>query len=284
MTLLRNDSVTDWVERSETYHAMIILLRRMVDCELTVECLIQQRWEKSKSCGLEEWMWDDGEITWEMEKGKPGRPSSVFARDPPLFDSFKRLNKQCEAFLAGASQVMFENGNDDDVEEMVQATSICGDITAAGDDIERAIVALGRLPSPNHSGYNAELEEPPKADMSRPMGKGKNRDPAVDMEKIDFPPMRSKPQPRTHRENLIAQQCRGKRSERYMHPANAGQREQVSRNFGRKQRDFVAGSGGRRGNLIVDPALSVVGAQAMCHNRDSQLMASPERGLFPVVS
>ena len=162
---------------------MIVLLRRMVDCELTVECLIQQRWEKSKSCGLEEWMWDDGEITWEMEKGKPGRPSSVFARDPPLFDSFKRLNKQCEAFLAGASQVMFENGNDDDVEEMVQATSICGDITAAGDDIERAIVALGRLPSPNHSGYNAELEEPPKADMSRPMGKGKNRDPAVDMEK-----------------------------------------------------------------------------------------------------
>jgi hypothetical protein len=182
--LLRNDSVTDWVQRSDAYHAMVVLLRRMVDCELTVECLIQQRWEKSKSCGLEEWMWDDGEITWAMEKNEHG--ASVYARDPPLFDNFKRLNKQCEAFLAGASRMMMTTGeeaDDDDAEDMVQATSICGDITAAKDDIERAMVALGRLSSTDYSGSGGTIEEPLKNDMPMNNGKGKGRDPAVDMEK-----------------------------------------------------------------------------------------------------
>ena len=36
-SLLRNDSVTDWTSRSEVYHAMLGLLRRMSDCELTLE-------------------------------------------------------------------------------------------------------------------------------------------------------------------------------------------------------------------------------------------------------
>jgi hypothetical protein len=178
--LLRNDSVTDWALRSDAYHAMIVLLRRMVDCELTVECLIQQRWEKSKSCGLEAWMWDDGEITWAMEKDEHG--ASVYARDPPLFDNFKRLNKQCEAFLAGASRMMMTTGeeeDDEDAEDMVQATSICGDITAAKDDIERAMMALGRRSSADYSGSTGTIED----DMPMNKGKGKGRDPAVDMEK-----------------------------------------------------------------------------------------------------
>lgn len=36
-TLLRNDSVTDWTLRSDVYNAMLALLRRMSDCELTLE-------------------------------------------------------------------------------------------------------------------------------------------------------------------------------------------------------------------------------------------------------
>jgi len=44
--------------------------------------------EKSKSCGLEEWMWDDGEITWQWRKTEHG--ASVYARDPPLFDNFQK--------------------------------------------------------------------------------------------------------------------------------------------------------------------------------------------------
>jgi hypothetical protein len=35
--LLRNDSVTDWTSRSDVYNAMLGLLRRMSDCELTLE-------------------------------------------------------------------------------------------------------------------------------------------------------------------------------------------------------------------------------------------------------
>ncbi len=35
--LLRNDSVTDWTSRSDVYNAMLVLLRRMADCELTLE-------------------------------------------------------------------------------------------------------------------------------------------------------------------------------------------------------------------------------------------------------
>ncbi len=36
-SLLRNDSVTDWITRIDVYHAMLALLRRMADCELTLE-------------------------------------------------------------------------------------------------------------------------------------------------------------------------------------------------------------------------------------------------------
>ncbi len=35
--LLRNDSVTDWITRIDVYHAVLGLLRRMADCELTLE-------------------------------------------------------------------------------------------------------------------------------------------------------------------------------------------------------------------------------------------------------
>lgn len=35
--LLRNDSVTDWINRSEVYSTMLGLLRRMADCELSIQ-------------------------------------------------------------------------------------------------------------------------------------------------------------------------------------------------------------------------------------------------------
>ena len=178
--LLRNDSVTDWVKRSEAYYATIVLLRRMVDCELTAGCLIQPRWEKSKSCGLEEWMWGDGQIVWEKERNE--KKALVIARNPPLYDNFKRLNTQCKAFLAGASQMMEgDSVSEEDIEEMVKATSICGDITAAKDDIERTMMALGCfniLPS--------QPDEPPISQTSSievNRSKGKQRDPNIDMEK-----------------------------------------------------------------------------------------------------
>lgn len=39
-TLLRNDSVTDWTDRSEVYSAMLGLLRRFADSELTMQVRI----------------------------------------------------------------------------------------------------------------------------------------------------------------------------------------------------------------------------------------------------
>ncbi|KAJ7508602.1 hypothetical protein B0H11DRAFT_1848236 [Mycena galericulata] len=164
-SLLRNDSVTDWIARSEIYYAMIALLRRMADCELTVRVLIGQRFCMERSSGLEDWMWNDGEITWEIDK--QGR----IERAPPLYDHFKKLTKQSEAFLAGAAHMM-EGGEDgdNDVDETIKAMSICGDIIAARDDMERAISVLGR-------GDDMSATSPAKGK------KGKNRDPSIDMEK-----------------------------------------------------------------------------------------------------
>ncbi|KAF7302969.1 UBIQUITIN-CONJUGAT-2 domain-containing protein [Mycena kentingensis (nom. inval.)] len=159
-TLLRNDSVTDWGTRSEVYYATIALLRRMADCELTVEVLIARRFCFARTAGLEEWMWADGQVGLVWERDKQGR----LERAMPLYEYFKKLAKQCEAFLAGA-HAMMENGDEDNDAETVQAVSLCGDMIAAGDDMERAMAVLGRV-----------------ADSSSSSGKGKGRDPAIDLE------------------------------------------------------------------------------------------------------
>lgn len=156
--LLRNDSVTDWTARSDVYDAMLRLLRRLADCELTIEVLIGQRYEMTGSCGLEEWMWRNGDITWAEKKGERGPAKLV--RAPPLYAHFAKLTKQCETFLSGASS-MFESENDEDevAETMIKATSLCGDIIAARDDIERAMRVMGKEPSALL--HEADVLEPP---------------------------------------------------------------------------------------------------------------------------
>ncbi|KZT27605.1 hypothetical protein NEOLEDRAFT_1176617 [Neolentinus lepideus HHB14362 ss-1] len=154
--LLRNDSVSDWTDRVEVYSAMLGLLRRLADCELTVGVLFHHRWERKKtSCGLSGWMWQDGEIEWEREIQKSigrsdstsGNANSPIVQAPPLYDYFDRLSKQCQTFLTGASQLMEHENGDDTVETTVKAMSLCGDIIAAKDDIERAMGVLGKRPS-----------------------------------------------------------------------------------------------------------------------------------------
>nr|GAT55606.1 predicted protein [Mycena chlorophos] len=156
-TLLRNDSVTDWTTRSEVYYAMIALLRRMADCELTVEVLIARRFCLEKTCGLEEWMWNDAHVVLAWERDKDG----LVERAPPLYDYFKKLTRQCEAFLAGA-RAMMDGDEDRDDTDTVQAISLCGDLLAAGNDMERAMSVLGRV-----------IVESASASSS---GKGKARD------------------------------------------------------------------------------------------------------------
>ncbi|KAI1793068.1 hypothetical protein LXA43DRAFT_1127421 [Ganoderma leucocontextum] len=174
--LLRNDSVTDWITRIDVYHAMLGLLRRMADCELTLEVLVGQRWEMSKSSGLEDWMWGEGDITWERNKD-----TDAYVRAPPLYVHFKKLTRQCEAFLAGASS-MLESGGDGDTdvtETTVKATSLCGDIIAARDDIERAMARSSADQSP--PGSSSAAEEASGKANSR--DKGKARDPGIDLER-----------------------------------------------------------------------------------------------------
>ncbi|GBE77250.1 Baculoviral IAP repeat-containing protein [Sparassis crispa] len=172
--LLRNDSVTDWISRIDVYHAMLALLRRMADCELTIEVLIGQRWEIEKSCGLEEWMWGDAEIVWEKAK------DSQLVKAPPLYVHFKKLTKQCETFLAGASS-MFEDGAGQDAgdvtDTMVKATSLCGDIIVARDDIERAMTLLGKAPST----VLQKADDMSQEDSKR--RKGKAPDPSIALER-----------------------------------------------------------------------------------------------------
>jgi hypothetical protein len=139
-SLLRNDSVSDWITRCDTYRAMLLLLRRMTDCELTVDVLISEGWEKKHTPGLQEWMWEDGEIKWERnEKGDILRPA-------PLDNHFRKLTKQCEAFLSGASWIMDGEDVDGEVDEMaVKGTSMCTDIIATRDDMDRLIRTLGKM-------------------------------------------------------------------------------------------------------------------------------------------
>ncbi|RPD64686.1 hypothetical protein L226DRAFT_497961 [Lentinus tigrinus ALCF2SS1-7] len=190
--LLRNDSVTDWITRIEVYHAMLALLRRMADCELTLEVLIGSRWEISKSCGLEDWMWGDSSIVWER---KPDTDDPVPA--PPLYAHFKKLTRQCEAFLAGASSLL-ESGAADDgsetAETAVKATSLCGDIIAAKDDIERAMAVMGKNPetilrSLDPAAEPATLDSTSttttgKKAKGKGRDKGKGLDPAINLDRV----------------------------------------------------------------------------------------------------
>ncbi|KAF8588347.1 hypothetical protein K439DRAFT_1335558 [Ramaria rubella] len=162
--LLINDSVTDWTDRDEVYNSMLKLLRRMVDSELSVEILVGERWEKKTSPGINDWMWGDGPLEWETNSN-----DGEIVRTPPLYDHFKKLTRQCETFRAGASYLL-ENGSEGEIEEMaVKATSLCGDMISAQQDMERAISVIRR--------GNTQATQPKTED------KGKSRDQNVDMER-----------------------------------------------------------------------------------------------------
>lgn len=159
--LLRNDSVTDWIARKDVYQAMLRLLRSLADCELTVGILVEERCVMKTGSGLEAWMWGEKPITWENEGGE-----ASLERSPALLDYFKKLSKQCESFMAGVSQLM---DTEEGEEEAIQGTSLCGDILAAKDDIDRAISIVIRQP-----------ETAPSSQMDQ--RKGKNIDPSVLLE------------------------------------------------------------------------------------------------------
>lgn len=181
-SLLRNDSVTDWIARNQAYHAMISLLRRMADCELTVQVLVGHRYEMTDGPGLESWIWGEGDITWEKTQG------GMLERSPPLYQYFKKLARQCEAFQTGALQ-MTDGGSDGDANDledaMMQATSLCGDIIAAKGDMERIMAVLGiTLTSDDHHEPLASTSGNPGTGTKRAgKGKSKNVDVSLNLDK-----------------------------------------------------------------------------------------------------
>ncbi|KAG7094415.1 hypothetical protein E1B28_008014 [Marasmius oreades] len=159
VSLLRNDSVSDWIKRKDVYYAMLALLRRLSECELTVQVLVKPRREQKKPHGITKLMWREEELVWKRDS------EGNIEMAPPLFDYLRKLTKQCESFLASASQAqLLENGNGDASEEdTISAASLCGDIIAVRDDIVRAMGVLGISPDEGGNGMGK--------------GKGKHADP-----------------------------------------------------------------------------------------------------------
>ena len=182
-TLLRNDSVEDWISRKETYNAMLSLMRRLADCELTIQCLIGSHWESSATCGLENWMWGDGEITWCTDSAGKAKAAA------PLYTFFTKLTKHSEAFLAGAARMLNGDDGDAEVDEvMMNGTTLCGDIIAARDELERAIAILGQSVSDREDRVQRQVDDPvvdtQREKKKKGKGKGKGGEVSVDFDKV----------------------------------------------------------------------------------------------------
>ncbi|KAF9055950.1 hypothetical protein BJ165DRAFT_1429721 [Panaeolus papilionaceus] len=163
--LLRNDSVSDWISQKDTYNAMLTLLRRMADSELTIQCLIGPRWEANEHDGLGNWMRSRQKVAWrEDDEGNPDA-------QPPLYTHFKKLSLQSGAFLKGAQQMLGDDGSEADIGDAIEGASLAGDIIAARDDLERAISTIGRtlsLDTQQHQGTSNSTKGKGKAVVSDP--------------------------------------------------------------------------------------------------------------------
>jgi baculoviral IAP repeat-containing protein 6 len=132
--LLRNDSVADWIARSETYQTMLRLLRRLADCELTIRLLVSRGWSKTKSCGIDSIIRGDGEVVWERDE------DGGVVRTAALYNHFEKLTKQCETYLTGMSSIAGDIG-----ETGIKEMSLCGDIIAAKEDLDRCLAVIGTI-------------------------------------------------------------------------------------------------------------------------------------------
>ena len=130
--LLRNDSVTDWIVRRETYQTMLRLLRRLADCELTIRLLISQGWSKTSGCCIDSFIRGDGEVVWEIDE------ADEVVRTAPLYNHFEKLTKQSVAYLTGLTSMAGDLG-ETGIEEML----LCEDIIAAKEDLDRCLAVIG---------------------------------------------------------------------------------------------------------------------------------------------
>ena len=148
--LLRNDSVADWIARSNAYQTMLRLLRRLADCELTIKLLVSRGWSKTKSCGIDAFIRGDGEIVWERDE------DGGVVRTAPLYNHFEKLTKQCEAYLTGMSSITGVIG-----ETGINEMSLCGDIIAAKEDLGRCLAVIGTVSEPDEDKTDEQVGKLP---------------------------------------------------------------------------------------------------------------------------
>lgn len=130
--LLRNDSVADWITRSEMYQTMLRLLRRLADCELTIGLLTSQGWSKAKSCGIDSFVRGDSEVVWERDE------ADEIVRTAALYNHLEKLSKQSVAYLTGMTSIVGDIG-----ETGIEDMTLCGDIVAAKEDLDRCLAVIG---------------------------------------------------------------------------------------------------------------------------------------------
>ncbi|KDR85912.1 hypothetical protein GALMADRAFT_235069 [Galerina marginata CBS 339.88] len=99
---LSNNNVRDWVAHSETYSVVLDTLRRMFDCGLS-PVLMEPLRHIDQSCGLQGLVWDEGSITWEMDK------NNVPVRSAPLSELVRQLEAHRGPLRALAGKVQFSS-------------------------------------------------------------------------------------------------------------------------------------------------------------------------------
>lgn len=132
-----------------------------------------------KSGGIDEYLWGDTDITWETVDGR-------LVKAQPLYGYFQKLTKQCETFLAGANK-MLEDSQDgqagEDLEATIKSASLCSEIIVAQENLDRAMQALRRDPSALSASVSEDLAAPSVKQKGKGKNKGKNVDPALEMER-----------------------------------------------------------------------------------------------------
>ena len=153
--LCRNDSVTDWAQRSDLYFAMLRVLAAICEEAGTVAVFFGERRGLLWSEGIGKWMAGEGEIEWTREaapvvkttkrkaKGPPptsARPVLPVLLVTPLFSLFSSLIQQATAFrkLAGSSDGAF--GAEDSA-----LLGICGDICDTGEKCKRTLAVWEQI-------------------------------------------------------------------------------------------------------------------------------------------
>lgn len=187
--LLRNDSVADWLARSEVYFALLDVLTTLSGSEATLGVLFGERREKKWSEGVGSWMNGEGDVVWDRKvplKSPPKKKSAGKKRKAdssddedaggqvilaaPLFSFLRRLITQSEAFRKAATTGEVTSADS-------KLIGLCGDISAAGDRCKGTLKIWNQ--QRERDGIESVKPEPAKASASSGKGKGRAIEAAI---------------------------------------------------------------------------------------------------------